>query len=331
MNISENIILNKQILEDSFQRKHDYLRISLIDKCNLRCQYCMPDEDMKFFSQNKLMTAEEIFEIASTFVDLGVNKIRLTGGEPLLRKDADKIIKQLSQLPVNLCITTNGVLADEFINIFKQADIKSVNISLDTLNAGKFFEITKRNHFTKVVNNIHLLMNEGFHVKVNLVVMKGVNDNELSEFISFTHHYPVHIRFIEFMPFTGNAWSEKKLFTYEEMLERIKSTFIIEKLEDKIHSTAKKYKVSGYRGTFAFITTMSTPFCGDCNRLRLTADGKMKNCLFSKGEADILSVLRNGEDIIPVIKKCVSMKAASMGGQTDPMNMENRSMILIGG
>ncbi len=331
MKIIENHKTEEFTLKDSFQRKHNYLRISLTDKCNLRCQYCMPEEKMNFLSQKNLMTAEEIFNIASTFVMLGVNKIRLTGGEPLLRKDADIIMKQLSQLPAELCITTNGILVNEFIDVFKRSGIKSVNISLDTLHSGKFKEITQRNKFDKVIENIHILIKEGFHVKINLVVIKKMNDDELPEFIKFTKFNPVHVRFIEFMPFAGNGWNLEKLVTYHEMLERINSEFITEKLEDKIHSTSKKFRVPGNKGTFAFITTMSEPFCGDCNRLRITADGKIKNCLFSRGEADILTPFRNGEDIIPVIRKCLGMKAASMGGQTDPANMENRSMIQIGG
>ncbi len=321
----------KENLKDSFQRNHDYLRIALTDKCNLRCQYCMPFDRQDFYSKKKLMSADEIVKIAKLFVELGVKKIRLTGGEPLVRKDAAEIMECLSQLPVELCITTNGVLVNQYINVFKKSGIRSVNISLDSFNPEKFKSITHRDYFSKVLSNIHLLLQEGFHVKVNVVVMKGVNDDELTEFVNFTRHFPVHIRFIEFMPFAGNAWNEGKLFTYNEMLKRIESSYKIEKLEDNKHSTSKKYKVAGYLGTFAFITTMSTPFCADCNRMRLTADGKMKNCLFSKGEADLLTPLRNDEDIVPIIKKCVRMKAESMGGQMHAEKMENRSMILIGG
>ncbi len=318
-------------LKDSFNRIHDYLRIALIDKCNFRCNYCMPAEDMQFFHQSKLMTADEIIGIAKLFIQQGVRKIRLTGGEPLVRTDAAEIMERLAETGVELCITTNGVFVDKYVNAFKQSGIKSVNVSLDSLDEKKFKAITHRDYFNQVFGNIHLLIKNGFHVKVNMVVMKAVNDDELTEFVKLTQHLPVHIRFIEFMPFDKNEWSKGKLFTYHEMLQKIESTFDIEKLTDQKHSTSKKYKVPGFTGTFAFITTMSTPFCGDCNRMRLTADGKMKNCLFSKGEADLLTPFRNGDDIIPIIKKCVGDKKAVMGGQNDPEHMENRSMIQIGG
>ncbi|MEO8147660.1 MAG: GTP 3',8-cyclase MoaA [Bacteroidia bacterium] len=331
MILTADKIETKQPLKDSFQRVHDYLRIALIDKCNFRCNYCMPDEDMKFFANNKLMTADEIIGIASKFIQHGVKKIRLTGGEPLVRNDVAYIIERLSEFPVELCITTNGVYIDKHIDTFKKARLKSVNVSFDSLHESRFKEITHRDYFKQVLGNIHLLINEGFHVKVNMVVMKNVNEDEVVDFVKLTQHLPVHIRFIEFMPFAGNAWSEGKLFTYREMLGKVQSSFTIEKLTDKQHSTSKKYKVPGFEGTFAFITTMTTPFCGDCNRLRLTADGKMKNCLFSKGEADLLTPYRNSEDIVPIIKTCLMQKKEMLGGQTDPEKMENRSMIQIGG
>lgn len=318
-------------LVDTFDRVHDYLRIALIDKCNFRCNYCMPNEDMKFFASSKLMTADELVAIAEKFIQHGVKKIRLTGGEPLLRADARLIIERLSQFHVELCITTNGVYVHDYIDVFKKAGMRSINVSLDSLNENKFKAITHRDYFKQVLSNIYLLIEHGFHVKVNMVVMKNVNENEVVDFVKLTQHLPIHIRFIEFMPFAGNAWSEGKLFTYQEMLANINSTFEIEKLIDKKHSTSKKYKVPGYEGTFAFITTMTTPFCGDCNRLRLTADGKMKNCLFSKGEADLLTAYRNGVDMVPIIKTCLKQKNEMLGGLTNAEKMENRSMIQIGG
>ncbi len=320
-----------QAFADSFGRTHDYLRISLTDKCNLRCRYCMPVDRKDFYSNDKLMSADEIFSIARMFTDHGVKKIRITGGEPLVRNEAPEIIRRLSTLPVKLCMTTNGVLVHRYLDELKSAGIVSINVSLDSMRADRFKAMTSRDYFPQVMSNIRLLISEGFHVKVNVVVLKNVNDDELIDFIKFTLTNPVHVRFIEFMPFAGNDWSKDKLFTYTEMLERIRLHFQFEKLEDKVHSTSKKYRIPSGAGTFAFITTMSTPFCGNCNRLRLTADGKMKNCLFSRGEADLLTPFRRGEDIIPVIRQCVYKKAASMGGQTNPDKIENRSMIRIGG
>lgn len=319
------------LLTDSFGRVHDYLRISLTDRCNLRCTYCMPSEDMQFALHSTLMTADEIYSIAKTFVGLGVKKIRLTGGEPLVRKDARQIIELLSELPVELTLTTNATKTNDFIEDFKKAGIKSVNVSLDTFDKEKFFTITRRNDFDKVLENIHQLISNNFHVKLNVVAMEGVNDDELLDFVKFTQNHPVHVRFIEFMPFPGNHWKMDKVFTYIEMLERIRANFEIEKLYDEKHSTAKKYNVSGYEGTFAFINTVTLPFCGDCNRMRLTADGKMKNCLFSKGEIDLLTPYRNGGDIEELIFKSLKDKKEQTGGQDFSVPTENRSMIAIGG
>lgn len=327
------------MLIDKFNRTHDYLRISLTDKCNLRCLYCNPvDLPKGYFAGAPRMTAEEIDQIVSVFVKEGVKKIRLTGGEPLVRKDAKEIIERLAKYPVELAISTNGVLIDKYIDIFKSAGIKSVNVSLDSVNREKFYAITKRDEFNRIVDNIYLLLQHNFHVKINVVVMKGVNENELNSFIIWTKDFPLHVRFIEFMPFAGNDWSSEKVFSYQDMLEHISTKYNFQKLPDEAHDTTKKYFVPNYKGSFAFISTMSDPFCNGCNRMRLTTDGKMKNCLFSKTETDILSALRNGMDITPLIKQCVWMKEEKLGGQIttndeklDITKIKNRSMIHIGG
>lgn len=335
----------KAQLTDTFGRHHDYLRISLTDACNLRCVYCMPNEKVLVTPSAKLMQVEEIENMAKVFVELGVKKIRLTGGEPLLRKDAKKIIQKLSKLPVELTISTNAVLVDQYIETFKAANIRSVNVSLDTLNPDEFFAITKRGDFKKIMANIYLLLSQNFKVKVNMVVMKGINEHAILDFISWTKDFPLDVRFIEFMPFSGNDWLPEKVFSYKEMLNSISTKYEFFKLEDAINDTAKKYNVPGHAGTFAFITTITEPFCGTCNRLRLTADGKMKNCLFSQDETDLLAVMRKGEDITPLIISCLESKKRERGGRFDFENAvgaspsialntvspENRSMIRIGG
>jgi len=331
------------VLKDSFGRVHDYLRISLIDKCNFRCVYCLPHSSLNkngfhALSGRQLMTADEIFSFASAFVELGVNKIRLTGGEPLLRQDAAEIILRLSKLPVHLTLTTNGSNIDEFLDTFNIAGIKSINVSLDSLNAETFLSLTGRNEFQKVFSNIELLLKNNFHVKVNVVVMNGYNENEICDFIEWTKDAPVHIRFIEFMPFPGNHWQPEKLITYKEILEEIHNKFqSVEKLSDDAHDTAKKYRVAGHAGTFAVISTMSEPFCSGCNRMRLTADGKMRNCLFSKTETNLLCAFRSGEDIVPLIKECLFGKHYMLGGhneqkwESNHTESKERSMLAIGG
>ena len=323
---------------DNYQRVHNYLRISLTDSCNLRCFYCMPEEEYEFTPTDKLMQVNEIEAIAKIFVAQGVNKIRLTGGEPLVRKDAAAIILALSKLPVQLTMTTNGTRVHDFVDVLEEAKIRSLNISLDTLQADKFLMVTRRKQFETVMKNIQLLIDRNFHVKVNVVVMKGLNDNEINDFIEWTKNTPVHVRFIEFMPFSGNRWTSNKVFTMKEILEVIETKYSIQALQNEKHDTAKKFTVAGHAGTFAIISTMSANFCGDCNRMRLTADGKMKNCLFSKEETDLLAAFRKGEAIEPLIHESIKNKAKELGGQftTDfekilTEDINNRSMITIGG
>ena len=324
-------------LSDAYNRAHNYLRISLTDECNFRCIYCTPEENTLCFSRQELMTSDEIFEIAKIFTDNGTCKIRLTGGEPLVRNDFAEIIEKLSRLPVELTLTTNGVLLHKYITTLKENGVQSVNISLDTLNKERFLSITKTNALPQVRENILLCIKEGFHVKLNVVVMKDINDGEVPKFVTLTETLPLHVRFIEFMPFSGNSWKMNRVVTIEQMLSVIEEQFPIEKIQDYKHETAKKYKVQGFNGTFAFITSMSHPFCDDCNRMRLTADGKMKNCLFGKEEFDILGALRRGEDILPFISECLMKKHEKQGGlfendkRPEFIYLGDRSMVKIGG
>lgn len=326
------------MLIDGFNRVHDYLRISLTDNCNLRCTYCMPEDDYSFTPPDKLIQVDEMEKIAGIFVSLGVRKIRLTGGEPLVRKDAAEIIRRLAALPVSLTMTTNATRLHDFSDLLWKTGVKSLNISLDTLDRNRYHMLTKRDQFDRVKLNITEMIAKGFHTKVNVVVMKGVNDAEITDFVAWTKNEPVHVRFIEFMPFSGNQWQRDQVFTWQEILERIQGDYAIEPLERIPQETAKKYQVPGHKGTFAVISTMSAPFCGDCNRIRLTADGKIKNCLFSSSETDLLSAFRRGEDIVPLIRGTISRKKKELGGQftavldqVDAHHIQNRSMITIGG
>ncbi|MBU6157842.1 MAG: GTP 3',8-cyclase MoaA [Bacteroidetes bacterium] len=326
------------MLKDSFNRVHNYLRISLTDHCNLRCFYCIPEEGYLFSKQDQLMTAEEIITLSSVFVRLGVDKIRLTGGEPLVRKDFPIIYEKLSALPVNLHLTTNGILIHEHLNLLKKFGCRSINLSLDTLNADTFLLLTRRNQFQQVYDNMLSLVNSGFNVKVNVVVMKGINEHEINRFIGLTKFMPVDIRFIEFMPFEGNYWVAAKVFTLSEILATIQTEFNFEALPHEKNETAKRFKINGHRGTFSIISTMSAPFCGDCNRIRLTADGKLKNCLFSKSETDLRTPLREGKPVDELIRDCILQKSKMLGGQINvhyeslsAEEIKNRSMISIGG
>jgi cyclic pyranopterin phosphate synthase len=298
----------------------------------------MPEEDYEFAPSSKLMQADEIRKLAGIFVSLGVKKIRLTGGEPLVRKDAADIILSLAELPVHLTLTTNGSRLDHYFPVLQKAGIQSVNISLDTLDPGKFIHMTKRNQFKAVMDNIQQMIDNQFHVKINVVVTRGLNEMEIPDFVEWTKHDPVHVRFIEFMPFDGNRWSSDRVFSWSEMLDMIAGKYPFSRLVDENNGTAKKYQITDHKGTFSVISTMSAPFCGTCNRMRLTADGKIKNCLFSREETDLLSAIRKGENVIPLIKSCVIRKKYALGGQFTPNfrelvpeDIRNRSMISIGG
>ncbi len=335
--------MNRQenILTDSFGREHTYLRISLTERCNLRCTYCMPAEGIQLSPKSHLMSFEEIYTIAKLFVDHGVTKIRLTGGEPLVRKDAATILEKLASLPVELAITTNAVSVDRFVDTFKKCGIQNINVSLDSLQPEKFKQVTRRDEFERTYNNILLLIKEGFNVKMNAVLMKGFNDNEVVDFVQFTKNHPVAVRFIEFMPFDGNAWKLDKTVSYQEIMQQVNFHFPegkVIRLQDAPNDTSKNYKIEGYKGSFAVISSVTNPFCDTCNRLRLTANGQLKNCLFSASETDLLTPLREGKSIEPIIKEAVHAKFKVRGGmdtldklQNPDLHGKNRSMIAIGG
>lgn len=327
-------------LIDRFNRTHRSLRISVVDKCDLRCAYCMPD-DQQFLKNEALMTRDEIRTLATLFVEqYGITKIRLTGGEPLMRRDVVDIVGDLAKLPVKLGLSTNAMRLHLFLDQLLAAGLKSVNISLDTFDPERFKEIARREGFQQVWANIQAAIAAGLRVKLNTVVMRGVNEDELLRFVELTRDRNVHVRFIEFMPFAGNQWGRDKVYTYAEMLGRIGSVHPIEKLDDEPHSTAKAYRVRGWEGTFAVISTVTEPFCESCDRLRLTAEGKMRNCLFAREETDLLTPLRRGEDLSDLIQANVLAKHQMLGGlprfQPDKeqkvlQDLGKRPMVSIGG
>ena len=335
------MVNNSPLLQDTHQRNHSYLRISITEKCNLRCTYCMPAEGIALTPRPHLMTEDEIVAIAQTFVDLGVTKIRLTGGEPLVRKEAHSIIERLGQLGVQLTLTTNGLLVHDFISTFKKAGIKALNVSIDSLQKEKYKAITRRDSFNQLWNNIELLQQNDFQVKLNVVLIKGFNDNEILDFIALTKAQKLQIRFIEFMPFDGNQWNKEKLVSYAEIIEQVHSVYSenqLLRIEDQPNDTAKNYKIEGFKGSFSIISSVTNPFCSTCNRIRLTADGKLKNCLFSNSETALLPTLRAGNPIEPLIYENIQSKHAMRGGmdndakfQNPDLFSQNRSMIKIGG
>lgn len=328
-------------LKDNFGRTHDYLRISLLERCNLRCTYCMPEEGIILRDKAEFMTQEELFTIASQFVSMGVKKIRLTGGEPLIKKNFDSIIRELSTLPVELTLTTNAVILDRFIDDLKAAKLKKLNISLDSLNENRFNAISRRNDFKKILDNIYLALKEGFDVKLNVVLMKGVNDDEIIDFIELSKVDNINIRFIEFMPFNGNDWDWSKTVSYQSIMDCVIAHYgdtHVQGEKGLPNSTSKNFRIDTYKGNFGIISTLTNPFCDSCNRIRLTADGRIKNCLFSSSETDLLTALRRGENIVPLILQSLEKKHEKRAGITSFESDEgkkifdqNRSMTTIGG
>lgn len=296
-------------------------------------------ENMQFLKKDALMSREELRKIASVFInEYGVNKVRITGGEPLLRTDVAHIVSDLVEMKVKVGLTTNALKLHEHVDALVDAGLRSVNISLDSLQVERFKLMARRDGLEVVINNIKTALEAGLRVKVNMVVMRGINDDEILPFVEMTRENALHVRFIEFMPFAGNSWSKGEVYGYREMLDTIRGSYAIRKLNDEPNSTAKAWMVDGFVGTFAVISTITEPFCSTCDRLRLTAEGKMRNCLFAQAETDLLTPLRNGEDIRPLIEQNVLLKKERLGGLPEfdrekevGEKISERPMVSIGG
>jgi len=336
----------RNTLVDSFGRTHDYLRISLTERCNLRCEYCMPEEGVELSHDDDLLTTPEIIRAARIFVERGgVRKIRLTGGEPLLRRDIAELcaaLKSLSGLE-KLGITTNGILLKKKLPSLLAAGVDLVNISLDTLDKDKFIQMTKRNGLEKVLGAVESAVDLGVEpLKVNCVVMRGINDDEVTRFVAWTKYMPIEVRFIEFMPFNDNKWSSDTLVPFRDMVRDIRKTFPDFQVaaSGNASEVAKMWHVPGHAGRVGFITSMTQQFCGSCNRLRMMADGNLKVCLFGSEEFGLRDVLRSSahddDDVVDAIQRALNKKHAALGGNTSVEELlqssgTNRSMVRIGG
>ncbi|XP_044927168.1 molybdenum cofactor biosynthesis protein 1 isoform X4 [Mustela putorius furo] len=296
----------------------------------------MPEEGVPLTPKADLLTTEEILTLARLFVKEGIDKIRLTGGEPLIRPDVVDIVARLHQLEGlrTIGITTNGINLARLLPQLQKAGLSAINISLDTLVPAKFEFIVRRKGFHKVMEGIHKAIELGYSpVKVNCVVMRGLNEDELLDFVALTEGLPLDVRFIEYMPFDGNRWNFKKMVSYKEMLDTLRQQWPeLEKLPEEESSTAKAFKIPGFRGQVSFITSMSEHFCGTCNRLRITADGNLKVCLFGNSEVSLRDHLRAGaseEELRRVIGAAVGRKKRQHAGMFSIAQMKNRPMILI--
>lgn len=361
-------------LTDTFHRQHDYLRISVTERCNLRCLYCMPEEGVPLSPSKELLTTPEIVLLSSIFVSQGVTKIRLTGGEPTVRPDILSLMRQLGALRPSglkeLCITTNGISLHRKLDSMVDAGLTGINLSLDTLDPWQFQIMTRRKGFDAVCKSIDRVvelnrLGAAIKLKINCVVIRGLNDSQILPFVDMTRHEDIEVRFIEYMPFDGNKWNRGKMLSYSDMLDLVKAKHPdLQRGQDHANDTSKTWHVPGFVGRIGFITSMTHNFCGTCNRLRITSDGNLKVCLFGNAEVSLRDVLRksnqgepieedkevleaikqmgmgrqqgvaapeNQAELLDVIGMAVKRKKAKHAGIGELEHMKNRPMILIGG
>jgi cyclic pyranopterin phosphate synthase len=325
-------------LTDTFGRAHSYLRISLTERCNLRCTYCMPAEGVELTPAAGLLTTPEILRLARLFAAEGVTKIRLTGGEPTLRRDLEVLVAALAAIPGvrDVGMTSNGLVLAKRLPALRAAGLSLLNLSLDTLRPERFERLARRRGHAHVLAALAAAAAAGFDpVKLNVVVMRGVNDDEAADFAALTRDAPVNVRFIEYMPFDGNVWSSDKLVPYAEVKARVEATHgPLARLPAPPGEVARNYALAGHRGSVSFVASMTRAFCGDCNRLRLMADGALKVCLFGAGEVSLRRAMREGAtdaELRAVVGAAVGRKRAAHAGMFELARAPNRAMVKIGG
>lgn len=331
-------------LLDRFGRQHTYLRISVTDRCNLRCLYCMPEEGMKFMDQDKLLSYEQIAEVVETAADLGIRKLRITGGEPLVRPDLDRLIGRLSAIPgiEEIALTTNGMLLASQAEKLKAAGLDRVNISLDTLDGARFRFISRRGGLERVFEGIEAAARAGLApIKLNCVLLKGVNEDEIASFLRLSVVHPLHIRFIEYMPIghDDEGW-RKHYLPLSRVLEAAREAGY--ELEEGAAAPAgsgpsENWRIRGAAGTFGLIHPVSDHFCKNCNRLRLTSDGHIKPCLYWMDELNVRPALGSKEAMRAVFARAMDIKpenhemAALLAGERQTHTPTERRMSQIGG
>jgi cyclic pyranopterin phosphate synthase len=324
---------------DNNHRVINYLRLSVTDRCNLRCIYCMPDEGIKFVPHSEILTYEEMLRVVSLCALHGIRKVRLTGGEPLVRKDIVPFIEKLYHIDglEEITLTTNGVLLKDFARPLRECGICRINVSMDTLKAERFRRIARRDHFDRVWEGIKEAESAGFQpIKINVVAMRGVNDDEILDFARLTFGKPYHVRFIEMMPVgEKNAWTSERFLSTEEILGAIRHLGPVRPVNSEpLDGPAQRYALEGAKGQIGFIGALSHHFCEKCNRLRLTADGYLRGCLFSERETDIKTPLRQGkgnEYLLDLITDTIANKPENHGLDMSSPRKCVRSMNSIGG
>lgn len=285
-------------LTDSYGRTINYLRLSVTDRCNLRCHYCIPDTGVEKVRHFDILRYEELLQIARAAISIGVEKIRITGGEPLVRKGIVQFLASLAAVPGlrHLVLTTNGVLLEEMAAPLRQAGVQRLNISLDSLRSDIFARITRGGDLSRVLRGIATAESVGLPIKLNMVVMRGVNDEELADFAAITLERPFSVRFIEYMPTLKTPGWEQLALSGDEVLERISARFPFSEIDKGPYSgPSRDFRIDGAVGTFGIITPVTGHFCGDCNRIRVTSSGMAQGCLFAQADVDLMPLVRQGD------------------------------------
>jgi GTP 3',8-cyclase len=323
-------------LLDTFGRVHTDLRISITDRCNFRCQYCMPSEGMQWLDRSELLSFEEIERVSRVLVEhYGIRSIRLTGGEPTVRARLPVLVAKLAALGVELALTTNGATLALVAHDLRQAGLGRINISLDTLHRDRFVELTRRDELQRVLDGVDAAVAAGFHpVKVNCVLMRGINDDEVVDFLRFGRQRGVRVRFIEFMPLDAQGqWSADRVVAAGEILERAAEHFEFEPVV-RGHEPAERFRYTDGSGEFGVIASVSRPFCEACDRIRLTSEGQLRNCLFALGHLDVRALLRAGasdDELAEAMAGEVRRKWAGHGIGQVHFVRPSKSMSQIGG
>lgn len=327
-------------LIDSHGRVHTSLRISITDRCNIRCFYCMPAENVKFRPRDEILTYEEIERFATVAARLGINRLRITGGEPLVRKNLAGLIERLSAIGgiEDIALTTNGVLLAEQAADLKNAGLQRLNISLDTLDDDVFFKLSRRRGIDQIIAGIHQAKKLGFDkIRLNAIAIKSITEQEIVPLAAFARQYDLELRFIEFMPLDADdQWQRQQVLTGDEIKDILETSFgeLLPVPRDDVSQPAVDFRFSDGQGQIGFINPLSHPFCNNCNRIRITAEGQLRNCLFSTTEWDARRLLRNegtDDELETLIRSCVSAKNAAHGIDSDTFIKPQRAMYQIGG
>jgi len=329
--------MEREHLRDGHGRVIADLRLSVTDRCNFRCQYCMPAEGLPWLDRDGVLTFEEIERLVALFARLGVRSVRLTGGEPLVRREFPRLAGMLAPLVDDLAVTTNGYLLERDAEALVRAGVDRFNVSIDSLQRDRFFAMTRRDALPQVLRGLEVLaaFPEAHPIKVNAVAMRGFTEDEALPFARFAREHPYEVRFIEFMPLDADrSWDLDKVLTGEEVRAAIHAVYPLEPLPREASATARVYRFADGRGQIGFINPVSEPFCGDCDRIRVTADGKLRTCLFSVGETDLRGPLRAGatdDDLEQVVRAAVWRKELKHRVNEPGFVQPLRTMSAIGG